>query len=433
MTTTDDRTTSTVTAPDGTALTTALTPLLPRLQAMEAQLTSVFIERTDAVRAVLVALLARQHCLLLGPPGAAKSELVNALARLIGNPTGAGLSTFTYLMTRYTVPEELLGPISVQGLKQDQYRRITTGRLPEAEIVFLDEIAKANSAILNCLLTVLQERCFDNDGRRVPVPLLSLYGASNELPQGEDLAALFDRFSLRLVVDYTTDSGFGALLGLYRRRRQARWQALAAQVTASGGTLAPSATTAGAGGPGLTRADLALLQAAVAALPLPDGVAGALEQARRDLLAKGIVVSDRRYGWAADLLTANALLEGRVAAEEDDLSLLADAFWQLPEQRGEIRRLVARLANPLNARAVELGDQAASVRDGALAAQRDAGLDEPAKMQAAIEAATKLKAIASQLGQLLEQAKAQGRPTGRIARVTGHVRDLQIEITALIL
>ncbi len=115
------------------------------------------------------------------------------------------------------------------------------------------------------------------------------------------------------------------------------------------------------------------------------------------------------------------------------LPYLGDAFWQLPEQRQEIRRLVARLANPLNARATELGDQAASVRDGALAAQRDAGLDEQARMQAAIEAATRLKTIAGQLGQLLEQARAQGRATSRIERVAGQVRDMQMEITALIL
>ena len=137
--------------------------------------------------------------------------------------------------------------------------------------------------------------------------------------------------------------------------------------------------------------------------------------------------------WAGDLLTAHTLLEGRLIAEEDDLQILADAFWQLPEQRQEIRRLVARLANPLNARAIELGDQAASVRDAALAAQRDGGLDEQAKMQAAIEAATKLKAIAGQLGQALEQARAQGRATARIERIAGHVRELQQEITALVL
>jgi MoxR-like ATPase len=261
----------------------------------------------------------------------------------------------------------------------------------------------------------MNERAFDNGGRRVAVPLLSLFGASNELPQGEDLAAAWDRFALRVMVD---------------RRRQAKLAALLARCGGQSGlAAAPSAAPPSP----LTRADLLLLQEAVAALPLPGVLTAALEQVRRDLLTKGIVVSDRRFGWAGDLLTAHALLEGRLAAEEDDLSILADAFWQLPEQRPEIRRLVARLANPLNARATELGDQAASVRDGALAAQRDAGLDDQARMQAAIEAATKLKAIAGQLARVAEQARAQGRATGRVDRVATAVREMQQEITALVL
>ncbi|MCC6629304.1 MAG: AAA family ATPase [Chloroflexi bacterium] len=413
--------------PDLTALTAALTPLLPALQALEGQLNTLFIERQPAVRAVLVALLARQHAVLLGPPGTAKSDLIASLARLIAGPTG-GLTVFSYLMTRYTTPDELLGPVSVQGLKQDEYRRLTAARLPEAEIAFLDEVWKASSSILNALLTIMNERSFDNGGRRVAVPLLSLYGASNELPQGEDLAAAWDRFALRVLVEYTSDGGFHQLLALADQRRQARLATLLAHLGGPAGPVTVSSTA-----PVLTAADLQLLQAAVAALPLPASLTAALEQVRRDLLAKGIVVSDRRFGWAGDLLTAHALLEGRLAAEEDDLSVLADAFWQLPEQRPEIRRLVARLANPLVARAIELGDQAVSVRDGALAAQRDSGLDEPARMQAAIEAATKLKQIASQLGQALEQAHAQGRATARIERVAGHVRDLQLEITGLVL
>jgi MoxR-like ATPase len=414
-------------APDLTALAAALTPLLPALQTLEAQLNMLFIERQPAVRAVLAALLARQHAVLLGPPGTAKSALIDAVARLIAGPAGGGLTTFSYLMTRFTSPDELFGPVSVQGLKQDEYRRLTTARLPEAEIAFLDEIWKASSSILNALLLLMNERSFDNGGRRVAVPLLSLFGASNELPQGEDLAAAWDRFALRVLVDYTSDAGFNRLLALADRRRQARLAELLARV---GGALGPAvAPTASP----LTKADLLLLQEAVAALPLPGSLTAALEQVRKDLLAKGIVVSDRRFGWAGDLLTAHALLEGRLTAEEDDLVVVADAFWQLPEQRQEIRRLVARLANPLNARAVELGDQAASVRDGALAAQRDANLDEPTKMQAAIEAATKLKQIAGQLGQVLEQAQAQGRATARIERVAGQVRELQLEITGLVL
>lgn len=419
------------TGPDLSPLTTTLAPLLPALQALEARLNAAFVERQGAIRAILVALLARQHAVLIGPPGAAKSALIDGLARQIGGAGGAGLTVFTHQLTRFTTPDELFGPVSVQGLKSDQYRRLTTGRLPEAELAYLDETFKASSAILNSLLSLMNERVYDNNGQRLAVPLLSLYGAANELPQGEDLGALWDRFSLRVVVDYTTEGGFGRLLALLGQQRQARLSALLANGATAGAT-AGSAPPAPAP-PVLDRPGLAFVQAAVTALPLPGSLTAALEQVRKDLLAKGITVSDRRFGWAADLLTAHALLEGRLAAEEDDLVVLGDAFWQLPEQRAEIRRLVARLANPLNARAVELGDQAASVRDGALAAQRDASLDEAAKMQAAIEAATRLKAIAGQLGQVLEQARAQGRATGRVERVAGQVREMQMAITALIL
>src|SRR5437667_10497817 len=106
---------------------------------------------------------------------------------------------FTALLTKFTSPEELFGAISVQGLKEDKYRRVTTGKLPEAELAFLDEVYKASSAILNTLLRILNERVFENgDGTFVRVPLKLCVGASNEWPHsqegGKELAALFDRF-----------------------------------------------------------------------------------------------------------------------------------------------------------------------------------------------------------------------------------------------
>jgi MoxR-like ATPase len=128
---------------------TSIKPSLNKLQAIERELTSTLIERDEVIRASLVALLAEQHLVVLGPPGTAKSALVIELSRRISPQNGAGLRNFAYLMTRFTTPEELFGPVSVAGLKRDEYRRITTGKLVEAELVFLDEIFKASSAILN--------------------------------------------------------------------------------------------------------------------------------------------------------------------------------------------------------------------------------------------------------------------------------------------
>ncbi|MCI0559798.1 MAG: AAA family ATPase, partial [Nitrososphaera sp.] len=126
----------------------SIKPLLNKLQAIERGLTATLIERDEVIRASLVALLARQHVVVLGPPGTAKSALVTNLAERISPQNGGGLRSFAYLMTRFTTPEELFGPVSVSGLKRDEYRRITAGKLVEAELVFLDEIFKASSAIL---------------------------------------------------------------------------------------------------------------------------------------------------------------------------------------------------------------------------------------------------------------------------------------------
>ena len=177
-------------------------PSLDKLQTIERELTASLIERDEVIRASLVALLARQHLVVLGPPGTAKSALVTELAQRIGPQKGAGLRSFAYLMTRFTTPEELFGPVSVSGLKRDEYVRITAGKLVEAELVFLDEIFKASSAILNALLKVANERVFHNGGQEMQVPLISLFGASNEIPQGNELEALWDRFLLRFRVGY---------------------------------------------------------------------------------------------------------------------------------------------------------------------------------------------------------------------------------------
>ena len=175
----------------------SIKPSLDKLQAIESELAASLIERDEVIRASLVALLSRQRLVVLGTPGTGKSALVTELARRISPLNGAGLRSFAYLMTRFTTPEELFGPVSVSGLKRDEYVRITARKPVEAELVFLDEIFKASSAILNALLKIANERIFHNGAQETQVPLISLFGASNEMPQGNELEALWDRFLLR--------------------------------------------------------------------------------------------------------------------------------------------------------------------------------------------------------------------------------------------
>src|SRR4051812_45272052 len=165
-----------------------------KLTLLRDALSNTFPERRNVIDGALCAILANEHVLLLGQPGTAKSALVRAIAQAFGG------TYFERLLTKFSTPEELFGPISLKALEQDRYARVVSNKLPEAQFAFVDEVFKANSAILNSLLTAMNERIFHNDGAPLAMPLVSLFGASNELPDGKELEALFDRFLLRFDV-----------------------------------------------------------------------------------------------------------------------------------------------------------------------------------------------------------------------------------------
>lgn len=381
---------------------TTLPPALATLTQIETELRTGLFERDEAIRAALVAIIGRSHLVLLGPPGTAKSDLIKQISERFCDPTGVGLNYFVYLLTRFTTPEELFGPVSVHGLKNDTYERITTHKLPTAQIAFLDEIFKSSSAVLNILLTILNERVFDNGTQRQPVPLITLFGASNEMPQeAADLEALWDRFLLRLEVGYLAESNFEKLLQMQVQR------------------ALPTTLTI------MSQTELLALQQFAAAIPIPQSVTTALVTLRRDLSQqKGIIASDRRWVQCLRVLQAHALLEGRDVVEEDDLSILSSALWNQPEQKNDISRMVGKLANPLNAKAVEFKDNALAVWAEAKSKIDANSADEHATLRAtiAVEAIGKLKKIETQLGTLKRQVTEQSRPTKRVDQAMSAVK-----------
>jgi len=179
---------------------------LKPLQQIRDHLLNVFIGREAEISAVLTALVAGEPCILVGEPGTGKTALVERLARLING------RYFYYLLSRFTEPDELLGPLDVAALRAGQYRRITAGRLPEANIAFLDEVFKASTAIRNVLLDIILNKRFLNGTGYQVIPLLTLYTASNEVSHDAEDAAFYDRLTIRQFVKPIEESEWGDLL-----------------------------------------------------------------------------------------------------------------------------------------------------------------------------------------------------------------------------
>src|SRR5215207_3458105 len=165
-----------------------------------------FVGREEVIDLIALAVVAGEHLFLFGPPGTAKSALVREFAGAVR------CRYFEYLLTRFSEPNEVFGPIDLVRLGEGTVATVTAGMLPEAEFVFLDELFNANSAILNNLLTVLNERVYRRGAEVHRLPLLALFAASNHLPEDDALRALFDRFLLRCHVDNLRREAMPALL-----------------------------------------------------------------------------------------------------------------------------------------------------------------------------------------------------------------------------
>ncbi|WP_047043414.1 ATPase RavA domain-containing protein [Vibrio mexicanus] len=305
--------------------------LSERINKLTKALSDGVYEREDTIKLCLLAALAGESVFLLGPPGIAKSLIAKRLIQAFDNS-----SYFEYLMTRFSTPEEVFGPLSIQELKDNgRYLRLTEGYLPTAQVVFLDEIWKAGPAILNTLLTVVNEKTFKNGSDVERVPMRLLVSASNELPDDDSgLDALYDRMLVRVFVNRIQNKqNFKSMLTVGTPQEAVIPEGLA-----------------------ITDQEYHDWQQQLDKLELSDTVFNKLYELKTlleetvesqglDIADTDMYVSDRRWKKAVKLLKASAFFNGRDSINPLDLLLLQDCLWNSPESRDVVRSVIKKFAS----------------------------------------------------------------------------------------
>lgn len=309
-----------------------LSPTTQRIKLLLEQLQHHVYEKETEMALALLAALAGESILLLGPPGVAKSMVARKLKEAFREAR-----SFEYLMSRFSTPDELFGPVSIAQLKHaDRYERMTEGYLPTADVVFLDEIWKAGPAIQNTLLTVINEKLFRNGEKEMKLPLKLLVAASNELPaKGEGLEALWDRFLIRVVSHcIEKEETFRQMLTDDHRTLAANEETYA---------LDPELT--------ITEEEYTYWQTEARKVVLSEGLLQAITTMRKQLehvelegsdLPRRVYISDRRWKHIAQLIRTAAFLQERKQAGETDLFPMYHCLWNEPEEIEAVRRITLR-------------------------------------------------------------------------------------------
>ena len=332
--------------------------MIERFKLLLREMNRGIYEKETEISLSLLAALAGESIILLGPPGVAKSMVARQLKNAFRDA-----HSFEYLMSRFSTPDEIFGPVSIQKLKtSDTYERAVDGYLPTADVVFLDEIWKAGPAIQNTFLTVINEKILRNGNREMHLPLKLLVAASNELPaKGEGLEALWDRFVIRIESrPIKMEKNFRAMLlevksslEVKSEERRVKKQSSTAEGKVNSTDLFEDTISDEQIGAdvSISPAEYAEWSQAIDKIGVKEEVLDAISRIRKALRAvnvdeaaerRNIYVSDRRWKNIVRLLRTSAFMQDREEVDICDLLPIYHCLWQEPEERDAIRSIVIR-------------------------------------------------------------------------------------------
>lgn|SRR5699024_6573929 len=340
-----------------------MTNNLDKLKAVQNALNTKYLERETHIEGMLVALLAQEHMLMVGPPGTAKSALSNELAGIID-----GSNYFQWLLTKYTTPDEVFGGLMLKDMEQGIYKHNTDAKMAEAHLVFLDEIFKGSSEILNALLKAINERIFENGTEEMAMPLMTLVGASNEYPEeDEGLEALFDRFLLRFEVDALKDRQ--NLISMMKGKDYEQIM------------------------PSISLDELKNLQFLREMVAIPDHIYETLADIWQDLRDEGIHPSDRRLQKSYAVLQAKALIEQRQVVDSKDILFLEHVLWENVDQRRQVTDIIRHHAqDPISHTLEIILEEAQDIMNGSVNGHSTGTV---------LEATQKMKSLAQEITDLI--------------------------------
>ncbi|ENK1244777.1 AAA family ATPase [Clostridium sp. FAM 1755] len=367
---------------------------LKKINLIEKELNDFFVEREEVIKDALRALVIGQHMFLYGPPGTGKSLLVYNICKRID-----GARYFQWLLNKTSDPAEILGPYSIKAMEQDKFLRKTSGKLPEAHIAFIDEIWKSNEPTLNILLPLLNEKIFYNDGKAIKVPLVSMFCASNEIPDDESLNALYDRIIFRDYLGYVKDTD--NKLKMFKNYINMRKNKNEIKVNTK-----------------IKLEEIYALQKKTEIIEVKDDIYLDFIKLMDNLERDGIFISDRRKNECLKVIQGNALLCGRNYVIVEDLEALKNVLWNDIDDITIIETNIIKVINPYDDKVRDYTRKFNEIKE-----EIDYIEDKDEKIRATIEAKVSIENIIKRLNILIESARNKGKDTKNMINKRKYIED----------